>query len=515
MKLEPTSELIPASYNPRDVDEERLNLIALSIRKLGWLLPVYAAEGGEILSGHQRTFIASRIGYDQAPVIRISGDMPDKTRRAINILFNRSTNDMDFETRTEEMADALKHSDIIALGESLPDHPRDDFPCMDAEELEIAPFVKANRGRWITYCNNVSKSLRRHGVMMPVVVDQDGIVVNGIGRLQMAAEKKLKTYRFVRISNEKAEFARAMLNKLSMDFAIEKHYSDMMRYNSFRRIRRSRNIMQKDGTRRVTLGRGFLFPIIQGEAAHTFDVRKAESRRQWVKLFGSKIVDFGAGHLQETDLLRSVGVDVTPFEPYRLDPSGETEEISKDESQRVCREFLEAVRTKKQFTSIFIASVLNSIPFASDREHVVRICAAIASSKTTCYAVASSDKHIDLKNLKAKFLNQRMEQLCKMVLNYEENVMMGDMQDKPKVQRYHTPEQFYDLFKTSWGKVQVRYDTSTNVAATAKDPLPVDPVKLRETIEFEFDLPYPDGSTLGLVDEALEAFSARLEIDLR
>ena len=38
--------------------------------------------------------------------------------------------------------------------------------------------------------------------------------------------------------------------------------------------------------------------------------------------------------------------------------------------------------------------------------------------------------------------------------------------------------------------------------------------RLREAIEFEFDLPYPDGTRAGLVEEAKAAFSKRLGVQI-
>ena len=54
IELLPVSALRPALYNPREADAERLDLVKLSLRKLGFLLPLVATPDGEILSGHQR-----------------------------------------------------------------------------------------------------------------------------------------------------------------------------------------------------------------------------------------------------------------------------------------------------------------------------------------------------------------------------------------------------------------------------------------------------------------------------
>ena len=57
IKLVPIKEIQASEYNPRRNDEKRLALTELSLKKLGFLLPVYADTSGEILSGHQRCLV--------------------------------------------------------------------------------------------------------------------------------------------------------------------------------------------------------------------------------------------------------------------------------------------------------------------------------------------------------------------------------------------------------------------------------------------------------------------------
>lgn len=93
IKLVPIDAVQASEYNPRRNDEKRLALTELSLRKLGFLLPIYADESGEILSGHQRHLVASRMGFRQIPVEYVSGKTLGE-RRAVNVLFNRATNDL-------------------------------------------------------------------------------------------------------------------------------------------------------------------------------------------------------------------------------------------------------------------------------------------------------------------------------------------------------------------------------------------------------------------------------------
>jgi hypothetical protein len=52
------------------------------------------------------------------------------------------------------------------------------------------------------------------------------------------------------------------------------------------------------------------------------------------------------------------------------------------------------------------------------------------------------------------------------------------------------------------------------VQAICAKPLKINKERLKTAIAFEFDLPYPDGTRMGLVEEALEAFSKRLGVKL-
>ncbi|MEI7912938.1 MAG: ParB N-terminal domain-containing protein, partial [Verrucomicrobiota bacterium] len=356
--LESLDSTRPSTYNPRTADPARLDLIELSLRKLGFIAPIFADADGEILSGHQRHLVASRMGATHVPVFRTKALDLDQ-RKALNIVFNRATNDFDFNSTPGKITRELESLDLHALAARIPDKPvgSDSFlRCVKPAEVGVKDLCKANAGRWIQYARNLARTLHRHGILMPIVCREDLSVINGIGRLEMLAEKGAVFAPVVFVTDEEAEFARAMMNLLSMDFDIHTRYADMLRFNSFRRARRVRR----------ELGNGFIFAVHGSKPCKDFDIARAADRARWTKEHGATILDFGAGHLTETFLLRQQGIDCTPFEPYRLGPGG----INKAESVELTREFLAQVAAGKDWTSIFIASVLNSVPFREDREHI-------------------------------------------------------------------------------------------------------------------------------------------------
>lgn len=494
IKIEPLSAINPSTYNPRTADPKRLDLIELSLRKLGFIAPIYADDNGEILSGHQRHFVATRMGCKHVPVYRVPPMDLDK-RKALNIVFNRATNDFDICKTPEKARRQLEQIDLHALANNIPDkeiETKEFFRCATPSRVSVLKLCKINSGRWIQYARSIARTLRKAGIVMPIVCTPDGKVVNGIGRLEMLAELKADTCDVVYVSEDEAKFADAMMNLLTMEFNIHERYEDLLRYNSFRRARRVRE----------ELGNGFIFTVHGSNPCHTFDIFNKTQQALWRKEHGNTILDFGAGHLTETKILNSAGFDCTPFEPYHITVS----EIDKAKSLELTNKFLEVVASGKEFTSIFISSVLNSVPFQKDREHIVAICAALCRPFTNLYACASSVSETGYRQVNGKaFHNESNAGNIAFRLEYESGIRIGDFQDKPKVQKYHTKKEFYDLFAPFFRKITIK-ELSGNITAKCEGVKRIPWQRLEEALKFEFNLPYPDGSTMGLADEAIKAF---------
>lgn len=502
IKLEKVDSIVGATYNPRRSDRERLELVALSLRKLGWLLPVYASRcevGGEIISGHQRSSMAKEAGFEMVPVQWLP-PMDLAKRKGLNIAFNRGTCDMEATTRTGAMRRELLESDIMDRASRILDVDISDeraaYPCMFPQLEDIKPLLAANAGRWSHHAKLMAKRLRACGASMPIIVGPDNVVVNGIGRLEDAAESRKKTVSVIRLDAERAEFARRMLNLLSMDFDIENRYADLLRYNSFRRARGFRTV----------LGTVFTFFAFGKRTSKTVDIKNKSDVAQWVSVYGKSLLDFGAGHFNEVKMLRLIGVDADGFEPFMLTP--ETEIIDPGLARKTTRDFLAKVAAGKTWSSITLATVLNSVPFASDRRHIVRICAALCDVKTTLFSGCSADDHPRWKDMTKEYLNGTNDATSKFILDYEPGVTIGDVVDSPKAQKYHTKKEVQALFGEFFQNVAISSGMSlymarcTNARRISWDDLV-------DSLRFEFDLAYPDGSRMGLADEAITAFRAR------
>lgn len=501
IRLVDADSIRPSTYNPRTADPERLDLVAMSLRKLGWLLPIYADASGEILSGHQRHYVATEmLGMTKLPVVHTKPFTLEQ-RKAINIAFNRGTNDMATETTSYSLHEAIVDSQALSMAKAMPDS-EDLYPCLKAAQEPIEPLLRANRGDWNRHAKVVSRMLSHRGIEMPVIVDENNEIINGIGRLEHYATRKYATVPVLRLSGKTAELARAMLNLLTMDFDIHNRYRDDLRFNSFRRTAHVR----------TTLGLGFTFAVIGSKSAETLQIDKPAHLSAWKKVHGDTVVDFGAGHLTETKLLRAHGVDVTPFEPFRCDPT-KADTVMREESTALGREFLRQVGEGKQWTSVFISSVLNSVPFVEDRRMIIALLAAI-TGQGRCYAVAKSVNHGSWKTLTGgTVINSRNASYSGFTIGYEPGTVLTDLADQPKAQKYHTVDELRALFKERFQHVHAAH-SQANVQIIASNPLPVDPDFLGAACDFEFNMAYPDGKRMGLNEYAREMFGKRHGVDI-
>jgi hypothetical protein len=186
----------------------------------------------------------------------------------------------------------------------------------------------------------------------------------------------------------------------------------------------------------------------------------------------------------------------------------ETEIIDPALTRKTAREFLAKVAAGKTWSSITLATVLNSVPFASDRRHIVRICAALCDVKTTLFSGCSADDHPRWMDMTKEYLNGTNDATSKFILDYEPGVTIGDVVDNPKVQKYHTKKEVQVLFGEFFSNVAISSGMSLYMARCT-NALRIPWNDLVESLRFEFDLAYPDGSRMGLADEAIAAFRAR------
>ncbi len=501
MQLVDINSIHPSTYNPRDADPQRLKYIEYSLRKLGFLLPIYVCSGtNEIISGHQRHHVSKLIGLKKVPVEFVE-PMNLQERKAYNICFNRGTNDLGRNESSHSITEKLKHYDLESMVNELSD-VEDYYPCLRSVEVDGKELAKVNIKQEDKYCNNMARTLSVKTGYMPVIITKDLKVVNGIGRLFNQLEKGVNKIKCIVIDDDRAKLAYAMLNLVSMDFNLQKKYADDLRYNSFRRART---------TRKGGLGRGMIVGAFGNSSkSKDYSTLKGEAKKVWVSKYGTEIVDFGAGRLTDTKILIDVGINVYPFEPFYCDNG--SDQINREKSKQIARNFLSAVASGREFSTIFISSVMNSVPFLEDRLNILAICSALCTRTTLLSLWIMSTGYAIYRQIDNEYLSNNYANLNQFKLDYEDGILLGEFSKKPKVQKYHTRDEIVELTKNFFSDVNIlKFDNDFLVECRDAK---VNVERLKKAIEFEFDLPYPDGQRMGLVNEAKAAFSKRLGVNL-
>lgn len=82
-------ELRPNTWNPNEMDEEKLEKERTSISRFGMILPIVAREnnGYEIIDGENRWNVLAELGHELAPVFNL-GTVPDAKAQQMTIVLN-------------------------------------------------------------------------------------------------------------------------------------------------------------------------------------------------------------------------------------------------------------------------------------------------------------------------------------------------------------------------------------------------------------------------------------------
>lgn len=494
MKNTSLTKLHKDESNPRKPDVARLGLLRLSLSKLGFIMPVYATAAGMLLSGHQRFTVAGEMGCKKIPVVTI--DLNEKDIKGVNILFNRATNDFNAFDTGSSSKERLSLDDVIAAAEELPDFEGEDWLALTSSEQDISGLGKEDAGRYDKKATVLAGSVRKLGIRIPIVVSEGGQVVNGIHRLFDAKEAGEKTWPVITVPNELAKVALNFLNYLSMDFHVDDDFAKMMRYSAYRRPQNNRGNVPK----------AYRFWANGGRTLLDRDSYSTEYWREFRDLHGRDILDFGAGLCKVRPFLEERGMNCQDFEPYRIDPHGTVGTPSPAYSKIKAMDFLKAIEEGIPFTSIFLASVLNSVPFPQDRMAILAIVNALSSKDTCVYGTCR-----DISDFNYEYGGIRNANYF--VFDTEPGVRIGDVMRNPKVQKFHTKEEADNMFARLWNKRD--YWPGGNVFYfKLSSPKGVNPKVLGQALEIEFDLPYADGTTMGLVATAKHAFSRRLGVKI-
>lgn len=492
----PREGLTPDRTNPRKADPARTGLLRLSIRKLGFIMPLFVdSNSGLLLSGHQRLGVSGELEISQVPVMSVA--VKEADIKGVNILFNRATNDFTAFDTGSKAHGKLDLTAVLDAAEALPDFEGENWFAVNCKNEPLAPLVEGQAERYDKKATNLAISVWRMGIRIPIVVSESGQVVNGIHRAFGALEVAETHWPVIRIPDAHAEVALNFLNYLSMDFHVDDDFQKLLRYSAYRRPQNNRGAVPKAMR-------------FWGNGHRTLPDRESYSVDYWRKfrdIHGQTILDFGSGLSQAAPYLQTKGINALDFEPFRIDPDSGVGVPSPTYSRQQAKRFLDAVSDPRiRFDSIFLCSVLNSVPFATDRMCVLAIVHALSSRATAVYGTCR-----DISDYNYEYGGIRNANYF--TFDSEPGVRIGDVMRNPKLQKFHTQDEAKVMFSKFWKSIEM-WPGGNVFYFKLSAPISFNPKVVGQALEMEFNLPYADGSTMNLVKEAKAAFSKRLGVTI-
>ena len=91
------SDLIPASYNPRELTEKQAEDLSTSLERFNLADPIIININNKIIGGHQRINILKRSGDLEVDVRVPSRELTDFEEKELNLRLNRNLGQWDFD----------------------------------------------------------------------------------------------------------------------------------------------------------------------------------------------------------------------------------------------------------------------------------------------------------------------------------------------------------------------------------------------------------------------------------
>lgn len=497
IRMTPVGSLTPDTTNPRKPDAARLGLLRLSIAKLGFLMPVFADKAtGLLLSGHQRLTVSKSLGLTAIPVQFI--DIKQADIAGVNILFNRTTNDFGAFDTGASAREKLDLETVIAAAEALPDMDPDHPLAINCKLENVQALATANASQFNDKSANQACAIMRMGIRIPAVVSESGRIVNGVHRIFAALSQGIMDWPVVRIPDHIADVATSFLNYLSMDFHVDDDFKKLIRHSAYRRPQNNRGIVPKS----------YRF---WANGCRTLADKDSYNPEYWTNfrdIHGNSILDFGAGLGKVAPYLQTKDMDAIDFEPYRIDPDSGNGIPCPAYSKAQAKRFLNQISDpRRKFDSIFLSSVLNSVPFPEDRLKVLAIVHALCSRGTAVYGTCRdiSDFNYEYGGIrKANYFS----------FDSEGGVRVGDVMRNPKIQKFHSQDEAREMFGRFWKGIEF-WPGGNVFYFKLSAPMGFRPDVVSSALELEFNLPYADKTNMDLVAEAKAAFSKRLSVTLK
>lgn len=449
----PTDDLRGAEYNPRAIASDALERLQASITTIGFAKPIIVTQAGLIVVGHQRTKASRALKRPNVPAW---------------VLKDISVYD---EVRFNQLHNGTDLDDI--------DHPVR-VPCSIALGFADVPGEQVNgnlRSVGAVIRKEICELLAKYGNWGGAVATQDGLVLSG---QQYALCCKLLDMpcRTFYVPNAKAQEARDFFMARYGEFSYG-HLPKTTWLQTFAQMMRLRNEDDPDKKDNAsTLYKTLAIPRLTKEM---------------------RILDFGCGQGDYVRSLRSKGYQIQGMEFFyrkgnSLDPAA-VHKMADD----LCR----SLRLDGLFDVVVCDSVLNSTDSLQAERDVMACCNAFTKPGGMVFLSGRRMDRVEsqLRHTQQKAGGRQVEFVD------QDGFTALFRKGAWFYQKFHTQAQAEALMAEWIGPCLIYQNgqtTSFQMAAKKTKELPAD--LLEGAIMREFNLPWPEGKTVGKGEKVWETF---------
>lgn len=453
----PLSDLIPADYNPRKLDEHKFILLQESLRRLGVIKPVIInGENGILTAGHQRTRAMKAIGLTHCPAIRLQG-----ITRTDEIRFNLFHNSV--ETNKTDVR--------LELGDIAME------PGTYAYVPPEAILFERNGNALIV--NGMSTLILRYGGWGSIVCSEDGRVLLNSDYAVACQQLRFHCLCYMIARQDEEE----MVRYLSIDYG--QYYYEALGIKSYNQLHCQMHRLQGRKSRRITstLYENYVMPTL----------KKTE-----------RAVDFGAGRCAYADMLAGQGYQLLVYEPHYQEKGVLNIRAVVQQIQRLNRD----IRRNGLFDAVILDSVLNSVVNTQFEHAVLITCNALMKQEGRLYVGTRSLTFSErLKTFRTYNGHCRDIQFLD-----KDNFGATYRRGVWTMQHFHTHESLKELLLQYFGKVELKgSELDAQLYAIATHPRKLPRVKVEEAVNVEFNMEYPGNYRHGKHGELVEAMMQALE----
>ena len=439
--------LIPASYNPRKIDEESLKYLRESMAKLGDLIPIIVnKENNVIIAGHQRTKAMKANGTKDVNVFFVSN-----VNQADEIIFNQMHNYQDTDANCEGYID-----------ESGLDY--------GFQEVDFNRFTinKANR----VIEKEINRIISTYGNVLTAVCCK-GEVIIGNNYVDCCVLRKCNPNVYI-LPPEKYEMAKYYLLKRYGRFS----YDGLKKESYVQGTAQPQRKITKDGkmVNKSKLYSTLVFPNLEN-------------------IRGKRVLDFGAGRLVWARKLGEF-TDVTAVEFFPTDRKS----IDVALGNQLIDYFCKSVERGGLFDYVINEYVINSVDCKEAEDAVMGCLNAFCKLGGTLYFGTRMITKLELAERTGGRLSDSWD-----ARYFDENLFSGVYREGQwYYQHFHTKESYYKLMEENGFKILEFEDLDHNAQSICVKvrELPVD--KKIKSIAYEFNLPLPNDKRYNRHEEVIE-----------